>query len=121
MGEDFWRYPGLVIPHLITLNGDPVGFTIVGTGNFVQPGVDYRLYDFFVLNKFRRLGIARQAVFQVFDRYPGWWEIAWLPRNAAAASCWPKLVREYSGKDGEDWPYDGGLPALRFYSPGHRV
>ena len=53
--------------------------------------------EFFVLRAWRGRGIGRRAVFALFDRFRGKWEISELPRNAAAISFWRRVIGEYGG------------------------
>lgn len=114
--DEYWDHPGKVFPMLIEVDGNPAGFAVVGTHPFVDKSVDYRLYDFYVLNLYRGRGVAREAAIQVFDRFPGVWEIGWLAKNKPADACWRSVVREYTGDAYEDWVYDGGLPGVKFTS-----
>jgi predicted acetyltransferase len=60
-------------------------------------GLDFRMSEFFVLRKHRGLGIGRRAVFTLFDRFRGKWEIFELARNATAISFWRRVIGEYGG------------------------
>ena len=61
----------------------------------MQPGMDFRMSEFFVLRKHRRQGVGRRAVFTLFDRFRGKWEIFELARNATAISFWRRVIGEY--------------------------
>jgi predicted acetyltransferase len=52
--------------------------------------------EFFVLRGHRGRGIGRRAVFALFDRFPGVWEISELPRNVPAIRFWRRVIGEYS-------------------------
>ncbi|MHB1001184.1 MAG: hypothetical protein ACYC27_18225 [Armatimonadota bacterium] len=120
---EFWeqRLQGVIFPMLVELDHKPAGFAIVGGKPYVDPSVDYRLYDFYVLNKYRRQNVARKAAFQIFDRFPGWWEMGWLSDNRPAASCWLSIVNEYTSGNFENWLYDGDLPGVKFLSNGQMI
>lgn len=59
--------------------------------------MDFRMAEFFVLRKHRGRGLGRRAVFTLFDRFRGKWEISELPRNAPAIRFWRRVIGEYSG------------------------
>ena len=77
----------------------PAGFALVGTRPFpfMTEGVDVRMAEFFVLAPHRRTGLGRRAAHALFDRFPGTWEVAQLPRNAPAIAFWRSVIRQYTG------------------------
>jgi predicted acetyltransferase len=97
-GEDaFWERPNLQA-YLIRLNGWPAGFACVASPPNATKGIDYRLQEFFVINKARRRGVAT-AVRMLFDRLPGRWELAYQPNNAPAVAFWKKFIPAYTDGD----------------------
>lgn len=86
-------------PLLIVESGRRVGFALVNQAPspHVQPGMDFRMSEFFVLRQHRGRGIGRRAVFALFDRFRGKWEIAELPRNEPAIAFWRRVIGEYGG------------------------
>ncbi|HSH79923.1 MAG TPA: hypothetical protein VLA19_15460 [Herpetosiphonaceae bacterium] len=58
---------------------------------------EHNIAEFFVLRKWRRLGIGRRVAFDLFERFPGGWEIAEERLNAAAQAFWRSIVGEYTG------------------------
>ena len=86
-------------PLVILEAGRRVGFALVNQAPspHMQPGMDFRMSEFFVLRKHRGLDIGRRAVFTVFDRFRGKWEIFELARNAIAISFWRRVIGEYGG------------------------
>jgi predicted acetyltransferase len=86
-------------PLIILESGRRVGFALVNQAPspHMQPGMDFRMSDFFVLRKHRGLDLGRRAVFTVFDRFRGKWEIFELTRNAMAISFWRRVIGEYGG------------------------
>jgi predicted acetyltransferase len=63
----------------------------------MRPGMDYRMSEFFVLRSHRGRGIGRRAVFSLFDRFRGKWEVFEMARNAVAISFWRRVIGEYGG------------------------
>jgi predicted acetyltransferase len=57
---------------------------------------DYIIIDFFVMYKYRRLGIGRKAVFEIFDRHRGKWYTYYNPKNTASVYFWGKVIDEYT-------------------------
>jgi predicted acetyltransferase len=113
--EVCWSKPGILLPMLIRVDGEPAGFALVARPPHAHRSVDYRMEDFFVLNKWRRAGVGTLAVARVFERFPGWWEMGWLPRNTAAEAFWRAVTARWQP---EEWvvsqaPGTPGLPGLR--------
>lgn len=61
-----------------------------------RPVIDYRMSEFFVLRKFRRLGVGRDAANLIFNRFAGQWEVTEYLRNADAVSFWRKVIGLYT-------------------------
>lgn len=58
----------------------------------VRCGSPHQIAEIFVLNKFRRRGVARAAVGQVFDMFPGEWEIEQWVSNGSAGAFWDLVL-----------------------------
>ena len=84
-------------PMIIVEAGRRVGFALVNRAPspHLQPGMDFRMSEFFVLRSERGRGIGRRAVFALFDRFLGKWEIFELPRNAPAIRFWRVVIGAY--------------------------
>ena len=94
----FWEWPNMQA-FLILLNGWPAGFAFVASPPNATRGVDYRLQEFFVLNKARRLGVGTQAARMLFDRLPGRWELSYDPENLPAVVFWRKFIADYTNNN----------------------
>jgi aminoglycoside 6'-N-acetyltransferase I len=92
-----WAEPGKIIPLLIRWDERPAGLIYVTAPPYAHRSVNWRFNELFVLNKCRRHGVATQAVLAVLGRFRGKWEVAYLPKNLAAAAFWHKLVPQYTG------------------------
>jgi predicted acetyltransferase len=116
-GEDiWWTKPGILLPMLIRVAGEPAGFAQVARPPHAHRSVDYRMEDFFIVNKFRRVGAGRFAVQEIFKRHPGRWEIGWVWKNKPAELFWRSVTARWRP---EDWPVPRApgtpaLPGLRF-------
>lgn len=97
----FWERPNLQA-FLIRRNGWPAGFAMVASPPNATRGVDYRLQEFFVINKARRAGVGTEAARQLFDLLPGKWELAYEPRNTAAVTFWRTFLPAYTGGSCEE-------------------
>lgn len=52
--------------------------------------------DFFIMRKFRRLGVGKKVACSLFDQYKGMWEIRQTLGNQAAQMFWKKVIHEYT-------------------------
>ncbi len=106
----FWEKPDSVFPLLIVVDDIPTGFAVVTTKPYAHPKVNYRLNDFFILNKYRNNGVGERAVSLLFDKMPGIWELGWLEKNIAAEKFWYKVVKAKANTY-QNWEYFEGKDA----------
>jgi predicted acetyltransferase len=86
-------------PLILLESGARVGAALVNEAPspHLSPGIGFRMAEFFVLRAYRGRGIGRRAVFALFDRFPGVWEISELRRNERAIRFWRRVIGEYAG------------------------
>jgi predicted acetyltransferase len=90
--DSYWRDDGHW-PLLIRDGGRVAGFALVNTHSHVSGGsVERNMAEFFVARRFRRHGVASEAVRQILSLHPGSWEIAVAARNTGALAFWPKAI-----------------------------
>ncbi|HZZ42523.1 MAG TPA: GNAT family N-acetyltransferase [Tepidisphaeraceae bacterium] len=114
----WWTKPACLFPHLIRHDSAPVGFAMITKPPHASPDVDYRIEDFFILNRYRRTGLGSAAASQIFRQYPGICELAWLPLNTPAAHFWQSLTTRLDlPAHAASIPYSPATPPL----PGLRI
>jgi predicted acetyltransferase len=94
--EDYWREDDRW-PLLIRVDGHLSGFALVNTYSHQGGRVERNMAEFFVARKYRRGGVASEALRQILDRHPGRWEIAAVERNAGALEFWPRAIAAAPG------------------------
>jgi len=83
--------------YFIVADGQLAGFAmVIDLPEVDDRETDYQMAEFFVLHKYRRSGVGRQAVFNVLDRHKGRWQLKLHPANTASAHFWHKVVDEYT-------------------------
>jgi predicted acetyltransferase len=89
----------LLHPLVFREGSRPAGFALVGQAPYphMSSGRDYRMCEFFVLNRSRRRGVGRRAARAVFGMFPGVWEVTQLPRNVGAVAFWRRVIGEHTG------------------------
>jgi len=110
VGEDGLFYPDYLrgwvrhespsqLPYVLREGERPAGFALIGRAPYplMGKGRDYRVCEFFVLNRSRRGGVGRRAAHAIFDELHGVWEVSELPNNARAIAFWRTVVGEFTG------------------------
>ncbi len=54
--------------------------------------------EFFVLRRYRQMGVGQRAAHLLFDRFRGSWEVREVPKNSAATAFWRKAIGRYTGE-----------------------
>ena len=57
---------------------------------------DYAMAEFFVMHKYRRCGVGREAAFWLFSHFPGKWQLMHHGKNAAGGRFWAEAVSRYT-------------------------
>ena len=79
-------------PYILKINGELAGFVLE---RFNEDEVN-EIAEFFVLNKYRKLGAGTFMANEMFKRYKGKWEIRTLLKNKRAQEFWRKVIKEFS-------------------------
>lgn len=82
--------------YFILVNGILAGFALVDDDFPIKNNSDYSLGEFFIMYKYRRLGIGSYLANYLFDKYKGKWQIGFHPHNIISNSFWIKVVSEYT-------------------------
>lgn len=69
----------------------PAGFVIVGT-------VDGRsdIAEFYILPCYRKLGLGKALAFEIFDRFPGPWQVRQIEGAKEAKIFWHRTIAAYT-------------------------
>ncbi|MDR9856452.1 GNAT family N-acetyltransferase [Paenibacillus sp. VCA1] len=91
--ESYW-IEGQSHPYIIKANGEIAGFILTKE---IDEGRKYNyLAHFFVLRKFRGMGIGKRAAEQIFRKSKGEWELNQLLKNVPAQKFWDKVIEDVS-------------------------
>ena len=85
-------------PYILRCDGKIGGFVLV---RFNEEGYN-EISEFFVLNKYRRLGAGKFMANEMFKLYHGKWEIRTLLKNKRAQDFWRNVVSKISDGDFEE-------------------
>ena len=85
-------------PFFIKVDGKLAGFILVNEYCYVSKRAGTKsIAEFFVMRKYRRKGIGKIAAIQVFDKFPGKWEVIQHGENEPSKVFWEKVIDEYTG------------------------
>lgn len=100
----FWFEPTHAA-FVITADEKLAGFVLVD--NDVQLEISERaICEFFVMRKYRRQGVGKQAAIDVFNRLPARWEAAVMQQNTPAQAFWHKVIGDYTHGNFQETPLD---------------
>ncbi len=91
-GDERWN------PFFIEVAGIIVGFIVVLFENMdTDPDPTHVIYDFMVLQKYRRSGIGRKAALEAFKMYKANWKISQMESNLPARTFWRSVIEGFKG------------------------
>jgi predicted acetyltransferase len=106
--DHYWT-EGNRYPYLVRVNGKLAGFVLLRRASYIHHGelgdkqqTPMSVAEFFVMRKYRRRGIGTHIITNLFDRFPGRWEVAELANDHEAQSFWRKVITDYTGGQYEE-------------------
>lgn len=90
----YWDEPQRY-PFIIYIDDELAGFALVNT-LASTPDVDWNMGEFFIVAKFQNKGIGRTIAIQLFNQFPGTWEVMQMPPNTPAIAFWKKVINAYT-------------------------
>jgi len=86
----YWAY-------FIVVDAKLAGFVILTDRPVIEgTQMDSQVGEFFVMRKYRRMGVGRRAFEQAFALHTGRHQIVRHPKNAAAVRFWDTVVNEHT-------------------------
>jgi len=92
--DHYWTEAGRY-PFLIRVEGTLAGFVLVRQLKAEGDEPLWQMAEFFILRKYRRRGVGRSVVHQVFDRFQGKWQVTQEEGNRSAQAFWKQVITEY--------------------------
>lgn len=94
--DHYWNEPNRWA-YFIIVDGALAGFAMVSDYPESDERTDFVLAEFFVMHKYRRLGVGKWAACEVFNRHRGNWQLKRHPKNLASVCFWDEVVKAYTG------------------------
>jgi len=75
---------------------------------------DYTISEFFIMYKYRQIGVGKYSVKYILDKYKGKWQLKYHPKNKNSKIFWNKTIEEYTNgkykiiKDSKEAIYEDG-------------
>lgn len=82
-------------PFYIKVDDELAGFALIDK-NGTTPDVDWNMGQFFIVGKYQGKGIGHQVAVEIFNQFPGVWEVTQMPDNIPAIAFWKKVVAEFT-------------------------
>jgi len=92
---------------LMRAGGRLAGFALLNGWAPSGEPVDYAMAEFFVLRKYRRIGLGRTAARRIIAARPGRWEVGVAAYNAPALAFWRAALADLEGWRAREAPGDG--------------
>ena len=100
-GEYGYRYLDLYwteadrFPFILRINKKLAGFALIN--KFAHTGrIDRAVAEFFVLKKYRRRGIGKKLALEIFQQFPGRWEVCTSANNLVAEQFWQNTIEQFA-------------------------
>ncbi len=94
--EDYWKEADNKYAYVIKKDEKYVGFALVKFNKSSERNY-YSIAEFFILKKYRREGIGKEAAIRIFNLHKGEWQVHQIENNKPAQVFWSKIINEYTG------------------------
>jgi predicted acetyltransferase len=89
--DEYWVDPNLSAS-LIWHDKVLAGFALVNGETHSGEPAERNMAEFFILRKYRGIGVGRQAATLLFKDHPGTWEVAVARKNIRACEFWSAII-----------------------------
>ena len=94
--DNYWTEPDRH-PYFIKVENQLAGFVLVNNHTTVlAPGTGMSIAEFFVMRKYRGKGVGQTAALEIFEKFPGRWEVRQHGANEPSKLFWEKVIGTYT-------------------------
>jgi len=92
--DNYWQDGAKRWAFFIKANGNLAGFAMIISDYFYldDKQTDYVMSDFFVMYKYRNVGVGKFAANYLFDMFKGIWQLNTIDKNTSSITFWKKVV-----------------------------
>jgi predicted acetyltransferase len=86
-------------PYFLYTDKQLCGFALIrlDVPSALKPGkTAHNIAEFFVMKKYRGMGIGKQAAIKAFSLFPGSWEVFQIANHNEALKFWRKVISAYT-------------------------
>ena len=85
-------------PYILNHNNELLGFVL---HRYNEEDMN-EIAEFFVLNKYRKIGAGTFMASKMFELYKGKWEVRTLIKNERAQKFWRKIIKDFTNNNFEE-------------------
>ncbi len=85
-------------PYILKHNNELLGFVL---HRYNEEDMN-EIAEFFVLNKYRKIGAGTFMASKMFELYKGKWEVRTLIKNERAQKFWRKIIKDFTNNNFEE-------------------
>ena len=94
--DHYWTEPNRR-PYFIQVDSQLAGLVFVSDYHYLEEDpASKSISEFFVLRKYRNQGVGKSAAVQIFEKYPGPWEVFQHQENEPSQQFWEAVIDEYT-------------------------
>lgn len=93
--EDYWKEENHRFAYVIKQDEKYAGFVLVRYIESAERAY-FSIAEFFIMKKYRREGLGREAAKRIFNLHKGQWEVFQIQTNNPAQAFWHKVINEYT-------------------------
>jgi predicted acetyltransferase len=113
----YWSERDRRFPFLIRCNGRTAGFVLATRGS---PAADdpavFDVAEFFVLRRYRRSGVGREAAYLLWESLPGTWIVRVSEGNTGALTFWSSAIADFANGTATESTRPGNPRPWRVFS-----
>ncbi|MBS4198149.1 GNAT family N-acetyltransferase [Bacillus sp. FJAT-49732] len=92
--DNYWNEASR-FPFFIKVDGKYAGFALIRKIK-TDTGINNSMAEFFVMKKYRKMGVGRVASLNLFDKYKENWQVSIIKENNIAKEFWKKIICNYT-------------------------
>lgn len=114
--DHYWTEDGRH-PFVIRVDGKLAGFALIReTGTNEQDEIIYSMSEFFVMKKYRQLGVGKYLATDLFNKFSGIWKIAQIETNKPSQLFWRKVIGNYTKNNYQEVRENGWEGPIQIFS-----
>jgi predicted acetyltransferase len=100
--DHYWTEDGRH-PFFIEVDEKLAGFALVCKLGVNDSELEiYSMAEFFVMKKYRRMGVGSTVAKNLFSLFPGVWKVSQIEENTPSLLFWRRLIGEYTNHNYEE-------------------